>query len=115
MVDGYPLTGFVDGGGGRPQLYQSVPFGRYQEVREQRRREAISKVEKQKMEEQRLLAVVNKWENVDRSKAAVAQFLMTPSSTVTLHRWSKPCPKTNWLLSSGSLPKFWTLIAGQYS
>ena len=29
-------------------------------------------VEKLKMEEQRLLAVVNKWENVDRSKAADA-------------------------------------------
>ena len=35
-------------------------------MREERRREAFSRVEKQKLEEQRLLAVVNKWENVDR-------------------------------------------------
>ena len=62
----------ADVDGGRLQLYQSVPFDRYQIVREERRREAFAKVEKQKMEEQRLLAVVNKWENVDRSKAAVA-------------------------------------------
>jgi ATP-binding cassette subfamily F protein 3 len=62
----------ADVDGGRLQLYQSVPFSRYQEVREQRRKAAESKVEKQKMEEQRLLAVVSKWENVDRSKAAVA-------------------------------------------
>ena len=41
-------------------------------MREERRREAEAKVEKLKMEEQRLLAVVNKWENVDRSKAADA-------------------------------------------
>lgn len=48
--------------GGRLQLYQSVPFSRYRDVREERRREAVSRVEKYQAEEQRLLAVVNKWE-----------------------------------------------------
>ena len=62
----------ADVDGGRLQLYPSVPFDRYTTVREERRREAENRVAKQKLEEQRLLAVVNKWENVDRSKAAVA-------------------------------------------
>ena len=62
----------ADVDGGRLQLYPSVPFSRYRSVREDRRRAAVAVVEKQKLEEQRLLAVVNKWENVDRSKAAVA-------------------------------------------
>ena len=51
----------ADVDGGRLQLYPSVPFERYQLVREERRRAAFSKVEKLKMEEQRLLAVVSKW------------------------------------------------------
>ena len=63
----------ADVDGGRLQLYQSTTLDRYRTVREERRREAVSRVEKQKMEEQRLLAVVNKWENVDRSKAAGAR------------------------------------------
>ena len=54
-----------------PPLDPTLP-NRYTIVREERRREAEAKVEKLKMEEQRLLAVVNKWENVDRSKAADA-------------------------------------------
>ena len=54
-----------------PPLDPRLP-NRYTIVREERRREAEAKVEKLKMEEQRLLAVVNKWENVDRSKAADA-------------------------------------------
>ena len=41
-------------------------------VREERRQAAFARVDKMKSEEQRLLAVVSKWENVDRSKAAVA-------------------------------------------
>ena len=62
----------ADVDGGRLQLYQSTPFSRYGLVREERRKAAFAKVEKMKGEEQRLLAVVAKWENVDRSKAAVA-------------------------------------------
>lgn len=62
----------ADVDGGRLQFYQSVPFDRYQIVREERRQNAMTLVEKQKKEEQRLLAVVSKWENVDRSKAAAA-------------------------------------------
>jgi len=62
----------ADVDGGRLQLYQSIPFSQYRTVREERRRAALNKVQKQQAEEQRLLAVVNKWENVDRSKAAVA-------------------------------------------
>ena len=62
----------ADVDGGRLQLYQSTPFSRYGIVREERRKAAFAKVEKMKGEEQRLLAVVAKWENVDRSKAAVA-------------------------------------------
>ena len=62
----------ADVDGGRLQLYQSVPFDRYLAVREERRKNAFAIVEKQKKEEQRLLAVVSKWENVDRSKAAAA-------------------------------------------
>ena len=41
-------------------------------VREERRQAAFARVDKMRSEEQRLLAVVSKWENVDRSKAAVA-------------------------------------------
>jgi len=62
----------ADVDGGRLQLYQSTPFSRYGIVREERRKAAFAKVEKLKAEEQRLLAVVSKWENVDRSKAATA-------------------------------------------
>ena len=62
----------ADVDGGRLQLYQSVPFSRYQIVREERRREAQAKVDTLKGDEQRLLGVVAKWENVDRSKAAAA-------------------------------------------
>ena len=52
-------------------------------VREERRKAAFAKVEKQKGEEQRLLAVVAKWENVDRSKAAVA--LKAPDAYYTYY------------------------------
>jgi ATPase subunit of ABC transporter with duplicated ATPase domains len=62
----------ADVDGGRLQLYPFTPFDQVARVREERRQAARALVESQKAEEQRLLAVVSKWENVDRSKAATA-------------------------------------------
>eukprot|EP00966_Prymnesium_polylepis_P125115 2893360-Prymnesium_polylepis.1 len=59
--------------GGRLELYVSTPFDKYGGVRDERRRRAVAVCEKQKIEYQRLQGVVNKWENVDRSKAAGAR------------------------------------------
>ena len=56
----------------RYDVGRTVGKGGYGVVREERRQAAFARVDKMKSEEQRLLAVVSKWENVDRSKAAVA-------------------------------------------
>jgi len=55
--------------GGRLSLYTKTPLGKMSAIKEERRKSALATVEKQRREEQRLQAVVNKWENVDRSKA----------------------------------------------
>ncbi|KAL3929294.1 MAG: hypothetical protein SGPRY_002020 [Prymnesium sp.] len=59
--------------GGRLETYVSTPFDKYSIVRDERKQRALAVVQKQKVEYERLQAVVNKWENVDRSKAAGAR------------------------------------------